>query len=139
MQNFSRYCPNPSSVYITPCKHRKMFSIPFYKITFPRKRRKTLCLWQMKGKSLVVIYILVQKILPVLVWQKRGFYFHLKCRLMLKTSIQHVCTDFSSLKPQSYGWIEYLVEFLAQNFVQNCGFLISACTEKHVDATISFT
>ena len=83
-QNCSRYCPNPSSVYITPCKHRKMFSIPCYKITFPRKRRKTLCLWQMKGKWLVVIYIIVQKILPVLVWQKRGFYFHLKCRLMPK-------------------------------------------------------
>ena len=60
-QNFSRYCPNPSSVYITPCKHRKMSSIPFYKIPFPRKRRKTLCFWQMKGKWLVVIYIIVQK------------------------------------------------------------------------------
>ena len=28
----------------------------------------------MKGKWLLVIYIIVQKISPVLVWQKRGFY-----------------------------------------------------------------
>ena len=34
---------------------------------------------------------------------KERLLFSLKMPMMLKTSIQHVCTDFSSLKPQSYG------------------------------------
>ena len=35
--------PNPSSVYIRQCKHRKKVFYYFYKITFLRKKRKTLC------------------------------------------------------------------------------------------------
>ena len=35
--------PNPLSVYISLCKHRKKVFCCFYKITLPRKNSKTLC------------------------------------------------------------------------------------------------
>ena len=34
--------PNPSSVYIRLCKHRKKVFYCFYKITFPRKKKNSL-------------------------------------------------------------------------------------------------
>ena len=47
--------PNPSSVYIRLCKHRKKVFYCFYKITLPRKRLKNSLLW----------HWLKQKFLPV--------------------------------------------------------------------------
>ena len=40
--------PNASGVYIRLCKHRKKVFNCFYTITFPRKKRKTLCMTLIK-------------------------------------------------------------------------------------------
>ena len=53
--------PNASSVYIRLCKHRKKFFYCFYKITFPRKKRKTLCLTLIKREILTSRKILSTK------------------------------------------------------------------------------
>ena len=44
--------PNASSVYIRLCKHRKNVFYCFYKVTFPRKKRKTLCMALIKREIL---------------------------------------------------------------------------------------
>ena len=46
--------PNPSSVYIRQCKHRKKVFYCFYKITFPRKTQNSLLWHWLKEKFLPV-------------------------------------------------------------------------------------
>ena len=53
--------PNASSVYIRLCKHRKKFFYCFYKITFPTKKRKTLCVTLIKREILTSRKILSTK------------------------------------------------------------------------------
>ena len=53
--------PNASSVYIRLCKHRKKVFYCFYKITFPRKKRKTLCMALIKREILTSRKILSTK------------------------------------------------------------------------------
>ena len=52
---------NSSSVYIRLCKHRKKVFYCFYKITFPRKKRKTLCMALIKREILTSCKILSTK------------------------------------------------------------------------------
>ena len=53
--------PNVSSVYIRLFKHRKKFFYCFCKITFPRKKRKTLCTALIKREILTSRKILSTK------------------------------------------------------------------------------
>ena len=53
--------PNALSVYIRLCKHRKKVFYCFYKITFPRKKRKTLCMALIKREILTSRKILSTK------------------------------------------------------------------------------
>ena len=53
--------PNSSSVYIRLCKHRKKVLYCFYKIIFPRKKRKTLCMALIKREILTSCKILSTK------------------------------------------------------------------------------
>ena len=58
---YAGYSPNASSVYIRLCKHRKKVFYCFYKITFPRKKRKTLCMALIKREILTSRKILSAK------------------------------------------------------------------------------
>ena len=53
--------PNASSVYIRLCKHRKKVFYCFYTITFPRKKRQTLCMALIKREILTSRKILSTK------------------------------------------------------------------------------
>ena len=53
--------PNASGVYIRLCKHRKNVFYCFYTITFPRKKRKTLCMALIKREILTSRKILSTK------------------------------------------------------------------------------
>ena len=53
--------PNASSVYIRLCKHRKKVFCCFYKVTFPRKKRRTLCMALIKREILTIRKILSTK------------------------------------------------------------------------------
>ena len=48
--------PNPSSVYIRLCKHRKKVFYCFYKITFPRKKKNSLFRLLISLSSREVLY-----------------------------------------------------------------------------------
>ena len=53
--------PNSSSVYMRVCKLRKKVFYCFYKITFPRKKRKTLCMALIKSEILTSRKVLSTK------------------------------------------------------------------------------
>ena len=53
--------PSASSIYVRLCKHRRKVFYCFYKITFPRKKRKTLCVALIKREILTSRKILSTK------------------------------------------------------------------------------
>ena len=54
--------PNPSSVYIRLCKHRKKVFYCFYKITFPRKKKNSLFRLLIKREILTTREVLYTKL-----------------------------------------------------------------------------
>ena len=54
--------PNPSSVYIRLCKHRKKVFFRFHKITFPRKRKNSLFRLLIKREILTSREVLYMKL-----------------------------------------------------------------------------
>ena len=76
--------PNASTVYIRLCKHGKKFFYCFYKITFPRKKCRTLCLALIKREILTSRKCLFTKSCTrnQFLFAKRGFakyeFFSLK-------------------------------------------------------------
>ena len=55
-------CPNPSSVYMRLCKHRKKVFFCFYKITFPRKKKNSLFRLLIKREILTSREVLYTKL-----------------------------------------------------------------------------
>ena len=83
--------PNPSSVYIRLCKHRKKVFYCFYKITLPRKNANSLLRSWLKGKVLPVAKSYTQSLARVIssCFAKRRFpettdFSPLKCQLKQK-------------------------------------------------------
>ena len=54
--------PNPSSVYIRLCKHKKKVIYYFYKITFPRKKKNSLFRLLIKREILTSREVLYTKL-----------------------------------------------------------------------------
>ena len=79
--------PNPSSVYIRLCKHRKKVFYSFYKITFPRKNAKLFVIALIKREILTS-----RKVMYTTSCTRNQFLF---CK---KDAIQN--TDFSRLNCQ---------------------------------------
>ena len=97
--------PNPSSVYIRLCKHRKKVFYYCYKITFPRKKKNSLFRLLIKSEILTsreVLYTrlnvrVISSCFAVKMLSKKRF-FSLKMSAQAKKKLtQHICKDFPSL------------------------------------------
>ena len=103
--------PNPSSVYIRLCKHRKKVFYYCYKITFPRKKKNSLFRLLIKSEILTsreVLYTrlnvrVISSCFAVKMLSKKGF-FSLKMSAQAKKKLtQHICKDFPSLIRRGNG------------------------------------
>ena len=94
----SRFCvtvensPNPWSVYIRLCKHRKKVFYCFYKITFPRKKCKTILFKPLIKIEIVtsreVLHTKIVRVISLCFPKKDAFqntgFSRLKCQLKKK-------------------------------------------------------
>ena len=102
--------PNPSSVYMRICKHRKKVFYYFYKITFPKKNAKLFVMALIKGEILTSHKVLYTKsctrnqfrILLKDAFQNTAFS-RLKCQLKRKKLTWLVCKDFPSFNRRWNG------------------------------------
>ena len=99
--------PNPSSVYIRLCKHRKNVFCCFYKITFPWKKKNSLFRFLIKREILTTREVLSKKAnvrviisrFAIKLLSKKGFS-RLKCQLKRKKNIGTACLKrFSKFHP----------------------------------------
>ena len=103
--------PNPSSVYIRLCKHRKKVFYCCYKITFPRKKKNSLFRLLIKSEILTsreVLYTrlnvrVISSCFAVKMLSKKGF-FSLKMSAQAKKKLtQHICKDFQVSSDEGVG------------------------------------
>ena len=102
--------PNASSVYIRLCKHGKKVFYCFYKITFLRKKRRTLCVALIKREILTSRKILSTEsctrnqflFCKKMLWKIR--IFHASNVSLSEKKLTHLlCNDFPSFSRQRNG------------------------------------
>ena len=72
--HYCRDFPNPSSVYIRICKHRKKVFYCFHKITFPGKKSKTLLFRALIKREILTSHEVLYAKLVRVISPKYGFF-----------------------------------------------------------------
>ena len=114
--------PNPSSVYIRLCKHRKKVFYCFYKITFRRKKKNSLFRLLVKREILTSREVLYTRLNVLLICS----CFAIK--MLSKKIFQVSSADWM-------GKLSKFVEFSTQKYSKIRACVTSVRRAKHLDST----